>query len=98
VESYPSKRSIWIKCFTQVEELIATAQISLGKRIIEENLKKEIALSPMNKELQQAKLTLMMDGGWDQRASGKAYNSASGRHVSIGGRTNKVCALVYYSK
>jgi hypothetical protein len=39
-----------------------------------------------------------MDGGWDQRASGKACNSASGRHVSIGGRTSKVCAQVYYSK
>jgi hypothetical protein len=93
-----SKRSIWIKCFTQVEEMIAKSQIVLGRRIIAENLSKEIALSPMNEELQQAKLTLMMDGGWDQRASGKAYNSASGRHVSIGGRTNKVCALVYYSK
>jgi hypothetical protein len=40
----------------------------------------------------------MMDGGWDQKASGKAYYSASGPHVSAGGRTNKVCALVYYSK
>jgi hypothetical protein len=40
-----------------------------------------------------------MDGGWDQRASGKAYNnSASGHHVSVGGWTNKVCALVYYSE
>jgi hypothetical protein len=52
----------------------------------------------MSNELKKAKLTLMVDGGWDQRASGKAYNSASGRHVSLGARTTKVVALVYYSK
>ena len=68
------------------------------KKIVLENLKNEIALSPMNNDLKKAKLTLMMDGGWDQRASGKAYNSASGRHVSVGAWTNKVVALVYYSK
>jgi hypothetical protein len=78
--------------------LIGKYQIALGKRIIAQNLRDEIALSPMNDDLQKAKLTLLMDGGWDQRVSGKAYNSASGRHVSVGGGTNKVCALVYYSK
>jgi hypothetical protein len=40
----------------------------------------------------------MMNGGWDQRASGKAYNSSSGRLVSVGSRTNTVCGLAYYSK
>jgi hypothetical protein len=93
-----SKQSIWMVCFTIVEELLGKFQIWLGKNIIAENLKNEITLSPMNDELKKAKLTLMMDGGWDQRASGKAYNSASGRHVSVGARTNKVVALVYYSK
>jgi hypothetical protein len=93
-----SKRSIWMMCFTIVEELIGKFQIWLGKNIIVENLKNEIALSPMNNELKKAKLTLLMDGGWDQRASGKAYNSASGRHVSVGAQTNKVVALVYCSK
>jgi hypothetical protein len=93
-----SKRSIWIECFSMVEQLIGKYQIALGKRIIEQNLRDEIALSLMKDDLQKAKLTLLMDRGWDQRASGKAYNSASGRHVSVGGRTNKVCALVYYSK
>ncbi len=93
-----SKRSIWMRCFTIVEELLGKFQILLGKEIIAENLNNEIALSPKNDELKKAKLTLMMDGGWDQRASGKAYNSSSGRHVSVGARTNKVVALVYYSK
>jgi hypothetical protein len=59
-------------CFAIVEELLGKFQIWLGKNIIAENLKNEIALSPMNDELKKAKLTLMMDGGWDQRASGKA--------------------------
>jgi hypothetical protein len=78
--------------------MIGKAQIRLGKRIIRSNLQKEIALSPMDLELNKAKVTLMMDGGWDQPASRKAYNSSSGRVVSIGPRTNKVCGLVYYSK
>ena len=39
-----------------------------------------------------------MDGGWDQRASGSAYNSDSGRHVSVGARTRKVVNLLYFSK
>jgi hypothetical protein len=85
-----SKRSIWMRCFTIVEELLGKFQIWLGKKIIAENLKNGIALSPKNDKLKKAKLTLMMDGGWDQRASGKAYNSSSGRHVSVGARTNKV--------
>jgi hypothetical protein len=45
--------------------------------------------------LNRAQVTLMMDGGWDQRASGKAYNRPV---VSVGAQTNKVCYLVYYSK
>jgi hypothetical protein len=67
-------------------------------KIIAENLKNDSALSPKNGELEKAKLTLMMDGGWDQRASGKAYNSSSRRHLSVRAWTNKVVALVYYSK
>jgi hypothetical protein len=58
-----SKRSIWMVCFTIVEELLGKFQIWLGKNIIAENLKNEIAQSPMNDELKKAKLTLMMDGG-----------------------------------
>jgi hypothetical protein len=78
--------------------MIGKAQIRLGKTIISLNLQKEIALSPMDLELNKAKLTLVMDGGCDQRASGKSYNSSPGRVVSAGPRTNKVCGLVYYSK
>jgi hypothetical protein len=60
---------------SQVEELIAKFQIA-------DNPKNEIALSPMNEDLQKAKLTIMMDRGWDERASGKAYSIAVPQHVT----------------
>lgn len=93
-----SNRSIWVNNFTDVEVMIGKSEIHLDKKIINQNLQNEIAVSPMDLTLKKAKVTLMMDGGWDQRASGKAYNSSSGRVVSVGPRTNKVCGLVYYSK
>jgi hypothetical protein len=74
-------------------------QIRLGHKIISKNLEEEIALSKIDPILNQAKITLLMDGGWDQRASGKAYNSSlSGRHVSVGGETKRVVNLIYFSK
>jgi hypothetical protein len=93
-----SHRYLWNCFFIMVEELVSRAQILFGARILKENFQNEIAVSPMDTTLNKAMLTLMMDGGWDQRTSGKAYNSPSGRVASIGGRTKKVCALVYYSK
>jgi hypothetical protein len=93
-----SRRSLWIKCFTQCEEMIAIAQIALGKIILRENLLEEIAASPWNDTIKRFMLALLMDGGWDQRASGNAYNSASGRQISVGAMTKKVCFLVYFSK
>jgi hypothetical protein len=48
--------------------MIGKAQIGLGKTIISVNLQKEIALSPMDLELNKAKVTLMMGGGWDHNA------------------------------
>jgi hypothetical protein len=93
-----SSRSIWATTFTEVEELIGIAQIRLGKKIIAKNLEDEIAVSPMNHTINRRGVALNMDGGWDQRASGKSYNSPSGRVVSVGGRTKKVCGLKYFSK
>jgi hypothetical protein len=58
-----SRRSIWLDNFTDVEQEIGKAQIALGKKIIKENLQEEISLSPMDLELNKAKVTLMMDGG-----------------------------------
>jgi hypothetical protein len=72
-----SWRFIWIDCFTKVEELIGKAQILLGDKIMKNNLQDEVALSLMNTTINWAKVTLMIDGGWDQRVSGKAYGSAS---------------------
>jgi hypothetical protein len=79
------RRSGWNRCFTTVEEQIGKAIILLGEIIIKKNLENEIAESPRDSVLKKAKLTLMTDGGGDQRASGKAYNSSSGHVVSIGG-------------
>jgi hypothetical protein len=93
-----SLRSIWINNFSKVEQLIGKSQISLGKIILAENMVDEIAASPVDPVLNKAMLTMMMDGGWDQRASGKAYDSSSGRVIGVGGITSKVCHLVYYSK
>jgi hypothetical protein len=67
-----SHSSIWLENFTNVEQMIGKAQIGLGKKIINVSLQKETSLSPMDLELNKAKATLIMDGGWDQRASGKA--------------------------
>ena len=68
----------------KVEELIGKQQILLGENILKQNLQEEISLSPLNTTLNRSQLTLMMDGGWDQWASGKAYNSALSRVVSVG--------------
>jgi hypothetical protein len=67
------RRLGWNRCLTRVEEQIAKAIILHRERIMKHNLEYEIAVSPWNTVLDKAKLTLMMDGGWDQRASGKAY-------------------------
>jgi hypothetical protein len=52
---------IWLANFTHVQQQIGKAQICLV--YINENLQKEIALSPMDLELNKAKVTLMMDRG-----------------------------------
>jgi hypothetical protein len=93
-----SRRSGWNRCFTTFEEQLGKAIILLGERIMKKNLENEIAESRWDTLLEKAKLTFMMDGGWDQRASRNAYNSSSGRVVFVGGYTNRVCYLVYYFK
>jgi hypothetical protein len=75
-----------------VEEQIGRAQILFRARILKENLYNKIAVSPMDTTLNKAKLTLMMDGGWDHHASGKVYNYSPSHLVSVGGRTKEVCA------
>ena len=80
-----------------VEQMIGRAQILLGKTNIKANLQNEIAVCPIDPVLNKVKITLMMDGGWEQCAPGKAYSSSSGHVLSVGGRTKKVCFLVYYT-
>ena len=90
-----SRPSIWNRCFTTVEELIGKREILLGETIIEKNLQNEIAVSEWDTILNKAKVTVCLDAGWDQRASGKAYNSASGRVVGVGGETKKLVTVLF---
>ncbi len=92
-----SRRNIWLQNFTRVEQMIGKDEIGLGKDIINENLQAEIDASPINRERSKAMLSLMMDGGWYQRASGHAYISQSRLVVPVGPRSHKVCARVYTS-
>jgi hypothetical protein len=74
-----------------VEELIGKAQLRSSKQILlAQNLQNNIAISRKDMKLNRAKVTLMMHGEWDQRASGKAYNSTSERQVSqLGGEQER---------
>jgi hypothetical protein len=58
-----SHRSIWMNCFTLVEEKIGSAQILLGERIMKHNLQGTITISPMDTNLNKAMATLMMSSG-----------------------------------
>ncbi len=42
-----SRRSLWLTCFTQVEELIGKAEIYRTEQILRDNLEKEIEASPI---------------------------------------------------
>jgi hypothetical protein len=66
-----SRRAIWTDNFMQVEELIGKAHLRLGKKIIDQNLQDKVKVSPMEPMLNCVKVTLIMDGGWDQHASGR---------------------------
>jgi hypothetical protein len=69
----------------------------LGTGIIKENILKEKSLSEKDKG-GRSKLCVSVDAGWNNRGSGRAYNSNSGHHLTIGNRTGKVVALHYMSK
>ena len=78
--------------FTELEEKIALNEIILSKMIIDDNVAKEMAVSPVD-EKGKSELTVTMDAGWNNRGSGRSYNSSSCQHVVYGARTNKIVAL-----
>jgi hypothetical protein len=83
--------------WTEVETEIGKAEIMLGEEIIEANLEEEKSLSEKDK-FGRSKLSVAIDAGWNNRGSGRSYNSDSGHHLMVGNRSKKVIAVHYMSK
>jgi hypothetical protein len=81
----------------KLEEKIGAMQVILGNTILEENLRKEKELSPVD-ENGYCKICASIDAGWNNKGSGKSYHSDSCHHITVGNRTNLVIALHYMSK
>jgi hypothetical protein len=84
-------------CWTDVEGEIGKAEVVLGKDILVTNIENEKSLSEKDL-LGRSKLATNMDGAWNNRGSGKSYNSDSGHHLIVGNRTKKVIACHYMSR
>ena len=80
-----------------MEEEIARIQTELGETIIDENVEKEKALSEKNLEGQYL-FCVSIDAGWNNRGSGKSYDSDSGHHITVGNRSGLVVALYHMSR
>jgi hypothetical protein len=83
--------------WTKIEESVAKVQIEAGKVIIGENVEKEKSLSKTDDKGRYL-FCVLIDAGWNNRGSGRAYNSDSGHHITVGNRTGLVVALHYMSK
>jgi hypothetical protein len=80
-----------------LEEEIGKIQTVIGNSILNDNIKKEKALSQQD-EFMRWLFCVSIDAGWNQRGSGHAYNSDSGHHITVGNRSGLVVALHYMSK
>jgi hypothetical protein len=83
--------------WTDIESEIGKAQVGLGKDILKANIEEEKSLSSVD-SLGRSELDTNMDGAWNNRGSGKSYNSDSGHHLIVGNRTKKVIACHYMSR
>jgi hypothetical protein len=83
--------------WTPMEEELAKIQVSLGEDIIDKNIEKEKALSEKD-DLQRYLFCVSIDAGWNNRGSGKSYNSDSGHHITVGNRSSLVVALYHMSR
>jgi hypothetical protein len=84
--------------WSPLEEEIAKLQTTFGEKIIDENIEKEKKLSETNKEGQYLLFCVSIDAGWNNRGSGKSYDSDSGHHITVGNRSGLVVALHYMSR
>jgi hypothetical protein len=83
--------------WTKLEEAIGAAQIRMANTVINENIEKEKALSKMD-DMERYLFCVSIDAGWNNRGSGKSYNSDSCHHITVGNRSGLVVALHYMSK
>ena len=83
--------------FTDIEVDIGKKQVAVGKKILEENVQKEIVLSEVNDDSQHL-FCVSIDNAWNNRGSGRSYNSDSSHHITVGNRSGLVVALHYMSK
>jgi hypothetical protein len=83
--------------WTNIEETLGKAQIELGKIILGENIEKEKSLFKQDNKSRYL-FCVSIDVGWNNRGSGKAYNSDLGHHINVGNQSGLVVALHYMSK
>jgi hypothetical protein len=83
--------------WTLLEVEIGKVEIELGNTILSENVEKE-KLQCETDDDGRYLFCVSIDAGWNNRGSGKSYNSDSGHHITVGNRTGLVVALHYMSK
>jgi hypothetical protein len=88
--------SAFANTWTDMEVEIAAAQVSLGSDILDENIMKEKQKSVCKDN--NYLFCVSIDNGWNNRGSGKSYNSDSSHHITVGNRTGLVVALHYMSR
>jgi hypothetical protein len=81
----------------ELEEELALEEIKLTKALIRENLDEEIKLTKEQGDATyhngKIGISVQRDTRWDQRASGRAYNSDSGASLLVGNLSSKCVGL-----
>jgi hypothetical protein len=81
--------------WTVLEEAIGKTQVLMGNNILNENsIEQEKTLSKQD-EKGHYLFCISIDAGWNNRGSGRAHNSDSGHHITVGNRSGLIVALHY---
>ena len=99
----PGSKKFRDKTFRDVEEELGKVERQVTKEALNEALAEEIALTREElgsaaDDLDSIPLIGSFDGGWQQKGSGRRYNSCSGHAAIIGFHTGKPIALGIWSK
>ena len=78
--------------WSKAEETLGIDEIAMGKKIMEENLEKEIeATRKVNGDIgEKVGITCNLDTGWNKRGNGHSYDSPSSQCLAIGSLTNGI--------